>query len=70
MTTTKKPFDDGFDAGVFFAMQHLVLEHDQPSLAKDIAKAAAIKKEWALKESKRSGYRVRRMNRFIREELT
>lgn len=58
-----------FDCGVFSAIQHLVLEHDQPSMAADIAKQHGIEREWALRESRRTGYEVRRMNKWIREEL-
>lgn len=64
-----KPNDDRFLSGVFLAMQHLVLLSDHPTFAAEIAKSCGIKREWALAESKRTGYEVRRMNKFIKEEL-
>lgn len=60
---------DRFLSGVFCAMQHLVLFSDQPSLAAEIARAYGIKQKWALRESRRTGFQVRRMNRFIRESI-
>ena len=58
-----------FLSGVFYAMQYLVLEYDQPSMAAEIYKASGMTKGWTLKESKKTGYQVRKMNKFIREEL-
>lgn len=60
---------DRFLSGVFSAMQHLVLFAGENTLAADIAKESGIKRAWALAESKLTGYEVRRMNAFIREEL-
>lgn len=61
--------NDDFMAGLFAAMQHLVLELDQPSMAADLAREYDLTQAWALAESRRTGYQVRRMNRFIRREL-
>jgi hypothetical protein len=58
-----------FLAGVFCAMQQLVITHDQPTFAKEIAEEVGMTREWALEESKRTGFEVRKMNKFIREEL-
>jgi hypothetical protein len=62
----KKP---GFHSGVFSAMQYLVLISDQPTMAKEIAIEHGITKSWALSESKRARWEVRKMNKFIREYL-
>ena len=59
----------GFNSGVFYAMQYLVLEQDQPTFAAEIARESGMTKEFALKESKKTGYQVREMNKFIRKEL-
>jgi hypothetical protein len=60
---------DEFLSGVFSVMQHLVLIRDEPGLAVEIANMNSIKRDWALRESRLTGFRVREMNRFIREEL-
>lgn len=60
---------DDFLSGVFSAMQYLVLFRDEPSLAAEVAREHGIKVDWAIKESKRTGFRVRDMNKFIREKI-
>jgi hypothetical protein len=60
---------DIFLSGVFSAMQHLVVCRDDPQVAAEIAKSSGIKRDWALRESKRTGFAVREMNRFIRSHL-
>lgn len=60
---------DEFISGVFSCMQHLALTCGEPQLAAELAKEHGIDIEMALKESKRSGFEVRKMNRFIRDEL-
>lgn len=60
---------DQFTCGVFSVMQELVLVYHEPTLAKEIAKSHGINKAEALKLAKHSGYCVREMNKFIREEL-
>jgi hypothetical protein len=61
---------DRFLSGVFHAMEYLVITRDEPTLAKELANNCSIKQAWGLAEVKRTGYEVRRMNKFIREELT
>ena len=61
--------NNGFNSGVFYTMQYLVLDIDEPNIAKELGKNAGITKKWALEESKKTGYRVRKMNKFIREEF-
>lgn len=60
---------DEFLSGVFSAMQYLVLTADEPTLAANIAREHGIEQAWALRQSRLTGFEVRRMNRFIREEL-
>jgi len=60
---------NGFLCGVFFAMQYLALNRGEPTAAKELALENSMTKKWALAESRRTGYRVREMNKFIREEL-
>lgn len=60
---------DQFLSGVFSAMQYLVLSRGEGQLAAELAKENGIRQAWALKESTRTGFRVREMNRFIRQEL-
>lgn len=69
---SKKPIDDfdsGFTAGVFSACQTLAIIRGEPTYAKDILKEHGIKRDEALRLSRMSGFSVRKMNRFIREEL-
>lgn len=61
--------NDDYSRGVFSAMQYLVVFRDEPQLAMEIAKENGIRQAEALKLSKESGFEVRRMNRFIREEV-
>ncbi len=60
---------DRFLSGVFSAMQYLVVDVDQPQLAKELAEIHGIDRSLALKESRLTGFEVRKMNRFIRQEL-
>jgi hypothetical protein len=68
MSDDQAPRDE-FLSGVFSAMQHLVLVRDDPQMAAEIANSHGIKRDWALRESKLTGFRVREMNRFIMENL-
>ncbi len=61
---------DEFLSGVFSAIQFMVLDAGNPTYAAQIAKEHGIDRAWALKEVKRTGYEVRKMNKFIREELS
>lgn len=61
--------EDGFLSGVFSTIQYLVVVRDVPQLAKEIAEDNGINRDLALKESRRTGFRMREMNRWIREEL-
>lgn len=73
MSATKKPkrisADDIRLCCIFSVIEHIVIEHDEPVIAKEIAELHGITKSLALKQTKVTGYEVRRMNKFIRGNL-
>ena len=59
---------DFFD-GVWFAIQYLVVQCDQPTIAKEIAKEAGINRAKAMSLQLVSEYEDDKMVKFIRTEL-
>ena len=58
-----------FMQGVFWSMQYLVLTRGENQLARELANESGLHQEEALQLSKLTGFQVRTMNRFIRDEL-
>ena len=59
--------DLDFYDGVWYAVQFLVIEHDQPTMAKEIAKGAGINQAKAMSLQMVSGYEDIKMLKFIRK---
>lgn len=64
-----KQKDKDFEDGVWLAIQHLVIQCDQPTMAKEIARDAGINKAKALSLQMVSGYEDMKMIKFINREL-
>lgn len=58
--------NEDFISGVLFAVQELILTHDQPTMAEGIMRGAGSEKDF-IKAQKETGYKTRKMNKAIRE---
>ena len=61
--------DKKFIDGIWFSVQYLVLQHDQPTMAIDLVKESGLSRKDCVNAQKRSGYRMKDMMKFIDDEL-
>ena len=61
--------DRYFIDGCWFSVQFLVLQQDQPTMARDLIKEARLSLKQCMEAQKRSNYRMKEMVDFIEKEL-
>lgn len=61
--------DKKFIDGIWFSVQYLVLQQDQPTMAIDLVKESGLSRKDCVNAQKRSGYRMKDMMKFIEDEL-
>ena len=59
-----------FEDGVVFAVQEIVINYDEPSMAREILKTAGLSIEEFKVLVNKSGYATQKMDSFIKEELS
>ena len=61
--------DRCFVDGCWFSVQFLVLQQDQPTMARDLIKEAGLSLKQCMEAQERSNYRMKEMMDFVEKEL-